>query len=134
LLERVISVFSPTTIAGVVDEFGHRPHGLTVQQSVDTGTTDVLLVRQAAISHAAVFSEDKKILMAAGRHGLEYYNTLMIVLALYCRREISRDRCDLLLADLKIFARYGDNVWDYGRQVFAFLVERENDQLFSNMR
>jgi hypothetical protein len=133
LLDLVLTVFTPATIAQVIVEFGRHPRGLLMHEAGE-GPTDSLLVRQAAIFHAVVFSEDKKLLRSAGSHGLEYYNTLMIVLALYCRGEISRERCGSLLAKLKPFARYGENVWDYGRQVFAFLVERENVQLFSTMR
>ncbi len=74
LLRRVISVFSPATIDRVIDEFGRHPEGLAILDTGD-GSTDFLLVQQAAICRAAVFSEDKKVLQDAGRHGLEYYNT-----------------------------------------------------------
>ncbi len=125
LLQTVLAVFSPITIAGVIDEFGRRPRGLPVQ-SAGQGATDAQLVRVAAACRGLVFSEDKKVLLAAGRHGLEYYNTLMIVLALYAREEISRNRCGSSLADLKSFARYGENVWACGRQLWEELCRKNN--------
>ncbi len=125
LLQRVISVFSPATIDRVIDEFGRHPEGLAILDTGD-GSTDFLLVQQAAICRAVVFSEDKKVLLAAGRHGLEYYNTLMIVLALYAREEISRNRCGSSLAELKSFARYGENVWACGRQLWEELCRKNN--------
>ena len=120
LLERVAAVFSVATITGVTREFGRTPRGVTVYPAGE-GVTDRLLVRQAVRCNAVVFSEDKKVLRHAGRRGLEYYNTLMIVLALYCRGEIDRNSCADLLGRLEEFARYGANVRAFGRRVLAEL-------------
>ena len=124
LLERVTAVFSVATIAGVIREFGWSPEGVTVY-STGKGATDLLLVKRAVLLNAVVLTEDKKVLRDAERHGLEYYNTLMIVLALYCREEIGREQCGGLLAQLKNFAHYSKDVWAYGEKVFALLVQRE---------
>ncbi len=120
LLERVVAVFSVATIAGVIREFGRSPERIAVY-STGKGATDLLLVKRAALCNAVVFSEDKKVLQDADRHGLEYYNTLMIVLALYARREIDIVACASLLTRLESFARYSANVWDYGSEVLAAL-------------
>ncbi len=120
LLERVAAVFSVATIAGVIREFGSTPKDVTVYPAGE-GATDLLLVQQAVRCNAVVFSEDKKVLRHAGRCGLEYYNTLMIVLALYGRGEIDRNSCADLLGHLDKFARYGENVRAFGRQVLAEL-------------
>ncbi len=124
LFERVVAVFSVATIAGVIREFGRSPRGVTIYPPGE-GLTDRLLVQQAIRCNAVVLTEDKKVLRDAERHGLEYYNTLMIVLALYCREEISREQCGELLAQLKNFARYSKGVWAYGEKMFALLVQRE---------
>ena len=53
-------------------------------------------------------------------------NTLMIVLALYYRGEIGRERCGSLLASLKLFAHYGENVWACGRQLWEELCGKND--------
>ena len=120
LLERVVAVFSVATIAEVIREFGSTPKGVTIYPAGE-GATDRLLVQQAVRCNAVVFSEDKKVLRYAGRCGLEYYNTLMIVLALYGRGEIDSGVCASLLGRLEEFARYGENVRAFGKQVLAAL-------------
>ena len=120
LLERVVSVFSVATIGGVIREFGSTPKGVTIYPAGE-GATDRLLVQQAVRCNAVVFSEDKQVLRYADRCGLEYYNTMMIVLALYGRGEIDSGVCASLLGRLEEFARYGENVRAFGKQVLAAL-------------
>ncbi len=120
LLERVVSVFSVATIGGVIREFGSTPKGVTIYPAGE-GATDRLLVQQAVRCNAVVFSEDKQVLRYADRCGLEYYNTMMIVLALYGRGEIDSGVCASLLGRLEEFARYGKNVRAFGKQVLAAL-------------
>ena len=131
LLDRVVAVFSLATITGVIREFGRRPGGVVVYPAGE-GATDRLLVRQAVRRSAVVFSEDKKVLLHAGRCGLEYYNTLMIVLALHGRGEIDRSTCASLLGRLEKIARYGENVRAFGRQVLAEL-DRQKDRSSHDM-
>ncbi len=50
----------------------------------------------------------------------------MIVLALYYRGEIGRERCGSLLASLKLFAHYGENVWACGRQLWEELCGKND--------
>ena len=120
LLERVVSVFSVATIGEVIREFGCTPKGVTIYPAGE-GATDRLLVQQAVRCNAVVFSEDKQVLRYADRCGLEYYNTMMIVLALYGRGEIDSGVCASLLGRLEEFARYGENVRAFGKQVLAAL-------------
>ena len=131
LLDRVVAVFSVATIAEVTREFGRTPKGVAIYPAGE-GSTDRLLVKQAVRCHAVVFSEDKKVLRHADRCGLEYYNTLMIVLALYARGEIDSNGCASLLGRLENFARYGENVWAFGRRVLAEHY-RKNERLSPDM-
>ncbi len=123
LLERIAVVFPLATIDQVIKEFGRSPKGVAIYPTGE-GVTDMLLVKQAVLCDAVVLSEDKKVLQNAGSCGLEYYNTLMIVLALYARGEIDYVICTSLLGRLEKFARYGENVWTYGRQVLAELCRK----------
>ncbi len=123
LLERIVVVFPLATIDQVTLEFGRSLKGVAIYPT-GQGATDLLLVQQAVLCDAVVLSEDKKVLRNAGRCGLEYYNTLMIVLALYSRGEIDYVICTSLLDRLEKFARYGENVWAYGRQVLAELCRK----------
>ena len=125
LLDHASSVFSPVTIPQVIEEFGHRPRGVTVRR-VGEGKTDTVLIERAVLCRATLFSEDKKLLRAADRQGLAYYNTLMIVLALYSRGKISRRDCEKRQSQLQNFARYSNRVWAYGEKVFASLVQQKN--------
>ncbi len=124
LLDSVLAVFSPVTIFQVILEFGRHPENLHLLQA-GAGETDRLLVQAAADMGAVVLSEDRQLLQAARRQGLRYYNTLMLVLALYSRKELSRVQCAELLARLKSFARYSRQVQSYGQQLFERLVLRE---------
>ena len=120
LLETVFTVFTPLTIPQVITEFGHHPPALPIC-TADEGETDQILVQTAVDLQAGLFSEDKKVLLTACRQGLSYYNSLMIVLALYSRKEISRHACQKLLAQLLSFARYSEKVQGYGKELFARL-------------
>ena len=131
LLVRVVAVFSVATIAEVIREFGSTPKGVTIYPAGE-GATDRLLVQQAVRCNAVVFSEDKQVLRYADRCGLEYYNTLMIVFALYARGEIDGNGCASLLGRLEKFARYDENVWTFGRRVLAELY-RKNERLSPDM-
>ena len=124
LLELVLSVYSLQTIAQVIDEFGRQPDGLSLCRA-GSGETDPVLVQAAADLHAIILSEDKQILQAARKQGLDYYNSLMIILALYKRKKISSKRCDQLLVELQAFAHYDDKVWAYGRRLFTRLGKED---------
>lgn len=124
LLDSVIQVFSPLTIPQVILEFGRHPAGLALCEAPG-GETDRLLVQAAADMGAVVLSEDRQLLRAARRGGLRYYNSLMLVLALYSRREISHIRCEELLDRLWSFARYSEQVRNCGQQLFERLVRQD---------
>lgn len=129
LLDLVLTVFAPVTIPQVITEFGRHPKGLSLCAAAPgQGKTDQVLVQTAVDLQAGVFSEDKKVLLTARRQGLCYYNSLMIVPALYSRKEISRNTCEQLIVRLLSFARYSEKVQDYGRELFARLVQREKDE------
>ena len=122
LLDRALAVFSLSTIPQVILEFGHHPAGLALYEPVDGDDTDRALVQAAARVGAVILSEDRQLLKAARRRGLLYYNTLMLVTALFSRQELSRAHCEELLAELHSFARYSEQVREYGRQLFERLV------------
>jgi hypothetical protein len=124
MLDLVLAVFAPMTISQVITEFGRYPEGLSIC-AAGAGETDDVLVQTAIDLQAGVLSEDKKVLLTARRQGLCYYNSLMILLALYSRKEISCSICEQRLACLLSFARYSEKVQSYGRELFTRLVQGE---------
>jgi len=124
MLDPVLATFAPMTISQVITEFGRHPEGLSICSS-GAGATDDVLVQTAIDLQAGVLSEDKKVLLTARRQGLCYYNSLMIILALYSRKGISSSTCEQRLACLLSFARYSEKVQSYGRELFKRLVQGE---------
>lgn len=72
----------------------------------------------------AVISEDKKLLQQAKRQGGSYFNTLMVLLALYAQYYISQAECQQYLNSLRRVARYGKRIWKVGDLVLDE-IERE---------
>lgn len=120
LMEQALVVFAPFTLSQVLAEFGSYPKGLALygseQAQTDSALLDVALDRQAVL-----LSEDRRLLLQAEKKGLEYYNCLMLVLALYSRGKVHHAQCVHLLEKLRSVARYSEEVWDYGQQVWHYL-------------
>jgi hypothetical protein len=107
------------TIEAVRDETGWRPPEVEVRRepALDPGlpgpgalSNDERLLRFAADSGLPVISEDRGLLEEAGRRGLDYYNSLMMLLLLRHRGRIddawyveARDR-------LLSVGRYSDEI------------------------
>ena len=83
------------TIPAVVKEFGSPAEiqKIEVVEAVDAARaavdTDQALIRAAEAYGLPLVSEDKKILMAARRLGLPYFNTLMIMNFLIFKKAIT---------------------------------------------
>lgn len=64
-----------------------------------------------------LLSEDKELLEAAGKEGIEYYNTLMMLNYLFLKGRVLAAEYPVYLERLVECSRYSDKVLDYGRQV-----------------
>ena len=80
-------------------------------------TTDRHLVLLAQHLKMPIISEDKKLLLNAGRHGMEYYNALMVLNFLLFKRTVDSERFYRLQSALFSVARYNETVKAYGEAV-----------------
>jgi len=86
-------------------------------------SNDQKLVSCALELNLPVISEDKKILMAMKRAGRPFFNSLMMLNFLLYRRRIQNQQYIQYHLALKKFARYSDDIWDYGAAVNAAINE-----------
>ena len=86
-------------------------------------SNDQKLVSCALELDHPVISEDKKILMAMKRAGRPFFNSLMMLNFLLYRRRIQNQQYIQYHLALKKFARYSDDIWDYGAAVNAAINE-----------
>jgi hypothetical protein len=70
-----------------------------------------------------VISEDKKILQALKRTRKPYYNSLMMLNFLLYRKRIEIQEYDQYRQALQKFARYSDEVWNYGAKLQLVIKE-----------
>lgn len=82
---------------------------------------DAQLIALALYKNSALISEDRKILHRAKRMGLNYYNSLMMVLFMFFKGFLSEQVVQGKIEQLKQFARYGQDIWEYGQQLFDVL-------------
>jgi hypothetical protein len=124
LLDAVCQNFAPATIAPVLAEFGRAVADLDVLPvaTADAATDDALLA--VACQHSGVLlSEDGGLLRRAGRSGLWYYNTLMLISGLCYHGVLGYREGEARIEKLLTFARYSDAVRAHGRKVFALVRE-----------
>lgn len=118
------------TIAGVVNEFGKSEAFENIEIIVSekiqekNKPTDLCLTETAKTLRLPVISEDKKILMAAKRVGLPFFNTLMIMNFLVYKQVIDRRQYKDALHLLQGRAFYDASVFEYGKSVFEKITEK----------
>jgi hypothetical protein len=106
------------TTPPVAEEAGADAAGIeTVAGIAGSGSNDSALVASAAAAGLPVISEDKKILLAADRAGLAYYDALMMLCLLFARGRIDREGYDGFLEALLASSRYAARVVAYGEAI-----------------
>jgi hypothetical protein len=70
-----------------------------------------------------VISDDKKILLAMKRARRPFFNSLMMLNFLLYRRRLNNQQYARHLAALERFARYSDEVWEYGARIKTAILE-----------
>lgn len=94
--------------------------GLPVTQVMPKGrfsTNDESVVLLGEEMNIPVISEDKKLLMAAERKGLRYFNTLMILNWLLLDSAVSEEEYLEYRAELVKVARYSNRVLEYAEEI-----------------
>lgn len=85
-------------------------------------TNDESVVDLAVKHHIPVLSEDREVLMNARTHGLNYYNSLMILNYLLLKKRIDINEYSEYLKRLTEISHYSEDILDYGA-CFRVLVE-----------
>jgi len=120
LLTLTCEVFSLATIPPVLTEFGRVVPQLRILPVVTAGaSTDDALLAVVCQHQGVLLSEDGRLLRRAGRRGLCYYNSLMLICGLCHRGALGCREGGAYMEKLLAHARYSDVVLEYGRQVFA---------------
>lgn len=106
----------------VMQEFGHPLPGCIPCGKACKGNADRAVLQLALERGLPVLSEDRQLLMSSHRHGVKYYNTLMILLALLLQKRISPAVYQRAYSSLHKIARYSPAVRQVGEQVFSLYV------------
>lgn len=118
---RTIRLFVPATVFDEINFNVSRIRKVECQEEKHS-STDKQVLTLAKRMHCPLISEDKKILQKARREGLDYFNTLMVILLLYLRRLLSKQATEEKWKQLKQIAWYEDWIWAYGQEVFDKIV------------
>jgi hypothetical protein len=89
------------------------------------GPADQALILAGQCLRLPIISDDRAVLNRARSQGLQYYNALMLILALYQQGRLTRVACRAGLDRLHGVARYSDRVIQYGEALFAAWDGRE---------
>jgi hypothetical protein len=122
LLPLASSFFLFHLSAAVATEFGCCPEKCRIHAVAGSGNADLEVIQLAFTLGVPVFSDDRKVLMAGRRAGLEYYNTLMLLLGLLLQGSIDIEQYRQARDALEKTARYSKDVWAFGDAVFSLYV------------
>lgn len=124
-IEKLCTSLDLITVPQVIDETGYSDSPYTVWRSAATGSlgADQAILECARACRVPLVSEDRKLLLLAERHGIPFYNALIMLLLLFARGILGvsdyRNSVDLLLT----FARYNRRVIDYGERLFSHILK-----------
>ncbi len=106
----------------VIEEVGwpHLPvEPFPVENEDETNDRNLfLLAREQKIP---LLTEDLELIKKARREGMEHYNTLMMLNYLYLRKRVGEEEYPEYLERLTSYARYSDEVMEYGEKVFILI-------------
>ena len=88
-----------------------------------SSSNDQKLISCALDLSLPLISEDKKILMAMKRAEKSFFNSLMMLNFLLYHRRIQHQQYIQYHLALKKFARYSDDIWQYGAKILAAVKE-----------
>jgi hypothetical protein len=123
-LKRLTSSVSLFSIHEILSEAGSISDN--IKPLTHTGKTlsnDQKLVACALRFGLPLISEDKKILMAMKSAKKPFFNSLMMLNFLLYRQMIDNQQYAQYHLALRQFARYSDDVWQYGAQIHAAIKE-----------
>ena len=124
LLGLAAQFFRLVVIPQVIREFGARPPAAVVISEIQPGPADQAVCQAAVALNLPVFTEDRGIIRAAGRAGLSYYNTLMLLLAFHVQGRLDALACRSAMNRLLGFARYSPRVIAVGEAVWAAIRQQ----------
>lgn len=98
---------------------------------IDEGiTVDEKVLRCAQKNSCEVVSEDKKVLRAAARQGVPYFNALVVLHFLLFRQAIDEAEYQSCMTTLFKFARYGPDVIQRGQEIYeAVMINKDRKDL-----
>jgi hypothetical protein len=124
ILEKLASSIRLFSIQEILSETGPAPKRIKpLIYNKTASSNDQKLISCALDLDLPIISEDKKILMAMKRAARPFYNSLMMLNFLLYRRRIENQQYIHYHLALKKFARYSDNIWQYGATVHAAIKE-----------
>ena len=123
-LEETAQTLVLHTTSEVIEETGFSDLPVELhEEPARAFTTDLRLIQLAQYLDLPIISEDKELLLNAGRRGMEYYNALMVLNFLLFKKAVDSERFNRLRSILLSVARYSKAVTAYGeavtRQVIA---------------
>ncbi len=111
-----------STIEPVLAETGFSDMPVrVVSYETDASSTDDALLAYTTARQLPLVSEDKKLLLKAERHGIKYYNSIMMLCLVAARGRMSetdQKRRFEMLADV---AHYHPGVLRFGRELLTYI-------------
>jgi hypothetical protein len=107
----------------VIDEFGTDEVEVEARD-IGPGTADALVVTLALEARLPIISEDRKLLLAADRASLRYYNSLIVLGMLLLRGVITAVGFDSMRERLLEVAHYSRRVLAYGDDLAQLILMR----------
>ena len=94
-----------------------------IHSHTNNKSNDEKLIQTAIDMRLPLISEDRQCLMRMKREKLDYYNALMMLNYLYFRQLISVQEYIDYNTQMRSFARYSKEVWEFGHAVYKAICE-----------
>ena len=128
-LKRLASAVTLFSIHEILSEAGSISDNIKpLSHNGKTLSNDQKLVACALRFDLPVISEDKKILMAMKSARKPFFNSLMMLNFLLYRQMIDNRQYAQYHLALRQFARYSDEIWQYGARIHASVKELISDR------
>ncbi len=120
---QILRFHSPLSVA---KETGYRDLPIEIHEcNTNIDSPDAQILYLARTFSFPVVSEDKKVLLTASKHGLPYYNALMILNYLLDKNHLDLNGFLYFRKKLFLIARYGRNIQSYGALVTENILKSE---------
>lgn len=125
ILSKQIKLISPEQVKNEINFTCEYVTFFEYNNSKNYDTDDIIVIT-ATQKELPVISDDKYILKYASEKNLPYFNSIMMLIFLFFKKEINLDEFNSFQKNLYDFAYYSKKVVDYAENLFNVIKANQN--------